>query len=317
MCAVNDKYNLRKLLKKINIDCPLVYDEPLSRHTSFKIGGPAELFVTPATLDDLIGVFSLCLKEGIPYFVLGEGANILVSDRGMKGIVIDMSNFRNIEIDETLIHAMAGAPMSRVVEEAAAQGLAGVEAFSCMPGSVGGSIWMNARCYGVSLSDVLEFVELIDGDFRLKRLPVKRQEFDYKKSPYQEMQAVIISGGLRLRSGDPNHLAAETQEYRRDRERKGHFLYPCAGSVFKNNRSFGAPTGRLIDALGLKGFSIGGARVSEKHANIIVNVNGATAEDVRNLVEHVKRRVREKYGFQLEEELLFVGEWEADDVGQP
>ncbi len=317
MCAANDKYNLRKLLKKINIDCPLVYDEPLSRHTSFKIGGPAELFVTPASLDDLIGVFSICLKEGLPYFVLGEGANILVSDRGMKGIIIDMSNFRDIDVDETLIHAMAGAPMSRVVEEAVKKGLAGVEAFSYMPGSVGGAIWMNARCYGVSLSDVLEFVELIDGDFRLKRLPAKREEFDYKRSPFQRMQAVIISGGFRLRSGDPGHLVAKMEEYRRDRERKGHFLYPCAGSVFKNNRSFGAPTGRLIDALGLKGFSIGGARVSEKHANIIVNADGATAEDVRNLVEHVKRRVREEHGFQLEEELLFVGEWGVDDVGQP
>lgn len=317
MCTANDKYNLRKLLKKINIDCPLVYDEPLSRHTSFKIGGPAELFVTPATLEDLIGVFTLCLKEGIPYFVLGEGANILVSDRGMKGIVIDMSNFPDIDVDETLITAMAGAPMSRVVEEAARKGLAGVEAFSYMPGSVGGSIWMNARCYGVSLSDVLEFVELIDDDFRLKRLPVKKEEFDYKRSPFQRTQAVIVSGGFRLRSGDPDHLAAKTEEYRGDRERKGHFLHPCAGSVFKNNRSFGAPTGRLIDALGLKGFSIGGAKVSEKHANIIVNVDGATAEDVRNLVEHVKRKVREKYGFQLEEELLFVGEWEVDDVGQP
>ncbi len=315
MCPANDKYNLRKLLKKINIGCALAYDEPLSKYTSFKIGGPAELFVAPATLEDLMGVFTLCLKEGIPYFGLGEGANILVSDRGMKGIVIDMSNFCDIDIDETLVTAMAGAPMSRVVEKAARKGLAGVEAFSYMPGSVGGSMWMNARCYGVSLSDVLEFVELIDGDFRLKRLPVTREEFDYKRSPFQRMQAVIIRGGFRLRSGDPDHLAAKTEEYRGDRERKGHFLHPCAGSVFKNNRSFGAPTGRLIDALGLKGFSIGGAKVSEKHANIIVNVGGATAEDVRNLVEHVKRKVKEKYGFQLEEELLFVGEWGVDDVG--
>ncbi len=309
--------NLREMLKKINLDCPHVYDEPLASHTSFKIGGPAEVFVTPRTLQEVTEVLSFALKEDIPYFVLGEGANILVSDRGIRGLVIDMSRIDDMAFDGTLVTAKTGVPMRRVVEEAAKNGLAGIETFSHMPGSVGGSVWMNARCYGVSVSDVLEFVELVDSDLRLKRLPVKREQFDYKKSPFQLMRAVIISGGFRLRSGDTKRLTIEMEHYWRDREQKGHFLYPCAGSVFKNNRAFGAPTGRLIDELGLKGYSIGGAQVSEHHANIIVNVDGATAEDVRNLVEYVKQRVEAAYGFQLEEELLYVGEWEENSVRQP
>jgi UDP-N-acetylmuramate dehydrogenase len=308
---------LREMLKKINLDCPPIFDEPLASHTSFRIGGPAEVFVAPRTLQEVTEVLSVALKEDIPYFVLGEGANILVSDRGIRGFVIDMSHFDEIAFNGTLVTAMAGAPMTRVVEKAVESGLAGIEAFAHMPGSIGGSVWMNARCYGVSVSDVLEFVELVDRDSRAKRLPVEKEQFDYKKSPFQPMQAIIIGGGFRLHSGDPKRLTAEMEHYRQDRERKGHFLYPCAGSVFKNNRAFGAPTGRLIDELGLKGYSVGGARISEKHANIIVNDDGATAADVRNLVEYVKQRVKAAYGFQLEEELLYVGEWEENDVRQP
>jgi UDP-N-acetylmuramate dehydrogenase len=310
-------YNLRKLVKKINISCPFLYDEPLSRHTSFKIGGPAELYLCPASMDDLTLIFSLCLKESIPFFVLGEGANILVSDRGVKGIVIDMRRFCDIEIKDTLLAAMAGTPMNQVVEEAVSRGLGGLEAFSWMPGSVGGSVWMNARCYGVSLSDVLEFVDFIDSDLRERRLFMKGQEFDYKKSPFQTMTAIITRGGFHLQMSESTQLEAKMEEYRVDRERKGHFLYPCAGSVFKNNSSFGAPTGRLIDSLGMKGLSMGGAKVSERHANIIVNFDRATATEVRSLIEYVKQRVREEYGFQLEEEILFVGEWEESDVRQP
>jgi UDP-N-acetylmuramate dehydrogenase len=302
--------NLKKLTKKINIRSPLRFDEPMARHTSFKVGGPADLYISPRTQEDLTAVYSLCLKENIPHFLLGAGANILVSDRGIRGIVIDTHLLRGIGREETLLTAWAGTEMSRVSEVAAHMGLAGLESFFSMPGSVGGSIWINARCYESSLSDVLEFVEILDNDLEKKRTPTNKGEFGYKKSPFQNRELAILKGGFRLKDGSKRKLRRRMRQIRQDRGRKGHFLYPSAGSFFKNNRSFGMPSGKLIDSLGLKGQCVGGARVSDRHANIIVNTGSATASDILELSEIVRTRVADRYGYELEREIILVGEWE-------
>jgi UDP-N-acetylmuramate dehydrogenase len=299
---------LQKELKKINISCPHTFDEPMYLHTSFKIGGPADVFAAPQHEKHIMEIFSFCLKNNIPFFVLGCGANILISDRGIRGIVISMENFSGITIDDAVITARSGTALNTVAETARDHGLSGLDTFYKMPGSVGGAIWMNARCYNVSISDLLEYVELIDDSLAIRKITVEKDEFSYKHSPFQNQRLLIIKGYFKLKKGDPDIIKTRMKEIYIDRQKKGHFLYPSAGSVFKNNRDFDAPSGRLIDALGLKGYRIGGAQVSPQHANIIINTGGAKAQDVKTLIEYLQEQVLKHYGYKLEKEILYVGE---------
>jgi len=307
-------YNIRKAFGKINIEAPLLFDEPMAEHTSFRVGGPAELYVEPRTTEGASRIYTVCREERIPCLPLGEGANILVADRGIRGVVLSTRALYGIRRRGSTLAALAGTAMSRAAEKAAESGLAGLETFYSMPGSVGGSVWINARCYGVSLSDRLESVVIVEGGSRPRRLAVDPSRFDYKKSPFQSMEALILRATFRLEPGSRDALREKMKGYRADREAKGHFLYPCAGSVFKNNRAFGRPTGEIIDSLGLKGTRMGGAMVSEVHANIIVNTGNASAREIRRLARLVKHRVREAYGYVLEEEIIPVGRWEDDHV---
>jgi UDP-N-acetylmuramate dehydrogenase len=284
-------------------------DEPMAGHTSFRIGGPADLYALPGTAQDIKGILGLCASEAVPCFILGGGTNILVSDRGIRGVVLDLTRLSNVQVNGTLLTAQSGAAMSGVAEYALASGLTGMEFAYRLPGSVGGAVWMNARCYGREASDVLEFVDYLDQRLETRRYLMKKTEWAYKHSPFQEMPGVILTAGFRLAPEDPARIKALMAEHGKDRERKGHFLFPCAGSIFKNNRAFGAPTGALIDSLGLKETRIGGAQVAPFHGNIIINTGGATAEDTRRLIELVEREVRERLGFTLKREVLLVGDW--------
>ncbi|MBN1798636.1 MAG: UDP-N-acetylmuramate dehydrogenase [Spirochaetales bacterium] len=299
---------LQKALKKINIACPFAFNEPMHLHTSFKIGGPADVFARPKHENHIKEIFSFCLKNNIPYFSMGCGANILVSDKGIRGVVISLEDFSGISINKLKVTALSGTPLQTVVEETCKHGLGGLDAFHKMPGSVGGAVWMNARCYNVSISDLLECVEIIDDSLEIKRMAVAKHEFSYKRSPFQNQRLIIVKGTFKLENADPEDLKKRMEEIYNDRRNKGHFLYPCAGSVFKNNRDFGMPSGRLIDTLNLKGYRIGGARVSPQHANIIINTGTAKARDVKALIEYIQQQVFKHYGFQLEKEILYVGE---------
>lgn len=303
-----------KILEKINIRGSIRREEPLSRHTTFRIGGPADLFLQPADPDELSALFALLRGEGVPVFPLGGGANILVSDRGIRGAVLDLSELRGGRRadgpgGEPRLELLAGTPVSAACEQACRLGLSGLEFLYAMPGSVGGAVWMNARCYSRSISDVLAEVQVAapDGSLRL-HLPGQEQ-FDYKLSPYQGMDALILRACFRLQEGDPRAIQAAMQANRADREAKGHFLWPCAGSVWKNNRSFGEPTGRILDSLGCKGLRVGDAAVSDRHANIIVNLGQATAAQVLELMRRVEARVFEARGYRLEREVLPVGDF--------
>jgi UDP-N-acetylmuramate dehydrogenase len=300
-----------ELLKKINIAGPLLFAEPMCRHTSFQIGGPADIYLRVRDEEELERVFAFVLREGLPYFVLGEGANILVSDRGIRGIVLDLADLNNcrFEAEGPLLIAGAGADMSRACEQARDNGLAGLEFAYSMPGSVGGSIYMNARCYGSSMSDRLAYVDFLDEKALRRRLIVNGEDFGYKRSPFQKRSSVILAGAFRLTRGERGLIDAQMQSYKADREQKGHFRFPCAGSVFKNNRDFGRPTGSIVDSLGLKGTRIGDAEISEFHANIIINRGKARAGEVLELIRLIEERVRQAFGFNLEREILLVGEW--------
>jgi UDP-N-acetylmuramate dehydrogenase len=285
----------------------------MSRHTTFRIGGPADLFVQPEDPGEAAALFSLLAREGIPCFLLGGGANILVEDRGIRGAVMDLSALRGCRPlegpeGEKRLEFLAGTPVSAACEEARRRGLRGLEFLYAMPGSMGGAVWMNARCYSRSISDALAEVEVADDRGGRCVYQPRQGEFGYKQSPFQRMKRLILKASFRLQPGDPAGIEREMMANRADRESKGHFLWPCAGSVWKNNRAFGEPTGRVLDSLGLKGLRVGDASVSDRHANIIVNLGQATAGQVKELMERVEGLVLRRLGFRLEREILLVGE---------
>lgn len=307
---------IEKILEKINLEGGIRREEPLSRHTSFRIGGPADLLLQPADPGQLPALFALLRGEGVPIFPLGGGANILVSDLGIRGAVLDFSPLRGGRRvagpeGEPRLEFLAGTPVSAACEQACRLGLSGLEFLYSMPGSVGGAVWMNARCYSRSVSDLLAEVQLAAPDGSLRRHLPTPGEFDYKVSPFQALDALILRASFRLQEGDPAAIQAAMQANRADREAKGHFLWPCAGSVWKNNRSFGEPTGRILDSLGCRGLRVGDAAVSDRHANIIVNLGQATAAQVLELMRIVETRVFETRGYRLEREVLLVGDFRS------
>ena len=206
-----------------------------------------------------------------------------------------------------MVAAQAGLEISKAAEWSAGQGLAGLHNFYSMPGSIGGSVWMNARCYGVSVSDLLSEVTLLTPENKITKKQIELSRFDYKKTPFQTTEEIILDARFKLTEADPGELKDSMNEKKNDRTAKGHFDFPSAGSVFKNNREFGSPTGKIIDSLGLRGHQIGGACISPKHANIIINTGDVTAQDVLNLIDFIKEKVYKEFSFALEEEVRFTG----------
>ena len=305
--------NLRELLKKINLKGKVLRNEPMSRHTTFRIGGPADALIIPEDLAELSRLWAIVREEDVPCFLLGEGANILVSDKGIRGIVLALSEIKGCRLEEgpagPILTALTGTPGREVCEASFRHGLSGIEFLSSMPCSIGGAVWMNALCYGSSIADNLDGVEIIDEEGRLKRLDIRELEFGYKSSPFQDKKVIICRAGFRLNMGNKDDIRRKMEQYREDRERKGHFLFPSAGSVFKNSRELGTPAGKIIDSLDLLGTGIGGARVSDLHGNIIINTGKAQAGEVLDLIRLIEDKVRLELGFNLEREIILAGEW--------
>lgn len=309
--------NLRKLMEKINTEQPftgeLRYDEPLSEHTTFRVGGPADVWIRPSG-EGSPAYFAALLRAardaGVPVFILGGGANIVPSDRGVRGIVLDLGAWAGCGFSVPgVVEVRAGTTVDDAAEACAERGLGCLEFLAGMPGSVGGAVWMNARCYGRSVSDVLLETRILDESGRPAAVPIREEDFSYKRSPFQSRDVLILSAVFRTAPVAEGELRARMAELRADREAKGHYRLPSAGSVFKNDYAYGVPTGRIVDELGLRGLSVGGARVADWHGNIIVNSGAATAADIRSLAEEVARRVKEARGLALECEILFVGDW--------
>lgn len=291
------------------IDGVVKRGEPMAGHTSFRLGGPADLYVAPSEIAGVRAVVRACAEADVPCLLLGGGTNLLVADKGVRGVVLDLTGLSGMRVEGTCITALAGSSISAVSELARDHGLAGLEFAYSLPGTVGGAVWMNARCYDREISDILESAEYLAGDGSLSRLPVENTAWAYKLSPFQALRVPIVSASFRLAGGETSQIAAAMAEHHADRVKKGHFLFPCAGSIFKNNHAFGAPTGRIIDSLGLKGIMVGGAQVAPFHGNIIVNTGTATSADVRVLIERVEHEVSRRLGFMLEREVVLVGEW--------
>ncbi len=309
---------VRKYLEKINTRDGLSVDyrfaEPLSPLTTFKIGGAADLYIRlegEGATGILASLRAMARGEGLSIFVLGGGANIVVSDRGMRGIVLDTGGLRGCSFSEGRVTVRAGTPVDEAIEACAARGLSSLEFLYGMPGTIGGALWMNARCYGASISDALLEVRFLNEEDRLAGLPLRSDDWSYKRSPFQAMDALILEADFITKPMDELDIRAQMTAHRADREAKGHYRLPSAGSSFKNDRAFGKPTGQIIDELGLRGSAVGGARVADWHGNIIVNTGDASAADVANLVAFLEKRVFEATGFTLEPEILFVGDWNS------
>lgn len=297
----------------------------MALHTTFKIGGPADAFASPDDPESAVALLVSARAEGIPLFILGGGANILVGDKGIRGIVLDSSRLNSVreetlgrgQTPASLLVAGAGLSMDKLCREALGRSLGGLEDFYGMPGSVGGAVFMNARCYEREMSQVLSYVLSVDASGALARRDLGSVgDWSYKRSPYQAGGSaageLILEAGFRLIKADGDakaRIESVMRERRADREAKGHYRLPSAGSVFKNDRSLGAPTGKLLDGLGLRGKRIGDALVSAWHANIFVNAGNATAADMRSLIEFAQREAREKLGIKIESEVLMVGEF--------
>jgi UDP-N-acetylmuramate dehydrogenase len=307
-------YKLINMKRKINIRGSLREQEPLKNHTSFRIGGKADLFAEPLDEVDLLNLLYDLKEMEIPWFILGGGANILIADKGIRGMVISMARLDSVVLKGKILKLGAGLPVSDGAAYAADKSLKGLEFIYSMPGSVGGALWMNARCYGGEIAESLKGGEIINEKLEREYIPFKKEDWAYKKSPFQNRNCIILSAEFDLREGNPSDLWSLMREIRKDREDKGHFRAPCGGSTFKNNRAFGAPSGQIIEETGLKGLRLGGAAISDWHGNILINEKNATADELDKLIRLVQKKVLERTGFLLEPELIRVGDWEDNDA---
>lgn len=301
------KLKIYEELREI-VGCESVWkDESMKKHTTFRIGGPADCFVTPHTSREVSEVIRLCRKAQIPWYILGNGSNLLVSDKGYRGVIIQLfKNFNEVVVEDTCICAQAGAQNSVIAKRALEAELTGFEFAAGIPGTMGGAVVMNAGAYGGEMKDVLEEVTVLDENQEILTLPKEKLELGYRTSVIAKKQYVVLEAKLRLAKGEAQAIRARMEELKELRVTKQPLEYPSAGSTFKRPEGYFA--GKLIMDAGLRGFSVGGAQVSEKHCGFVINKGDATAEDVDLLMKEVSRRVMEKFGVRLEPEVKRLGE---------
>lgn len=300
--------NFCEMLRNLTDAERVLIEEPMSRHTTFRVGGAADYFVTPSSAEEVCAVVRLCRDCGVPHYILGNGSNLLVSDSGYRGAVICIGKqMSEISVEGTRVTAQAGALLSAVGARAASESLAGFEFAAGIPGTVGGAAVMNAGAYGGELKDVLVSVTALDARGEVKEIPAKLLELGYRTSILAGRGDVVLSAVLRLERGEEADIRERMAELRQKRTSKQPLEYPSAGSTFK--RPEGHFAGKLIEDAGLRGFAVGGAQVSEKHCGFVINRGDATASDIRKLICQVSERVEEQFHVKLEPEVKFLGEF--------
>lgn len=294
---------LRKVLREDQIR----EQEPLSRHTTFRVGGPADLFLTPDSTQ-ISDVMQILKAYQVPVTVIGNGSNLLVGDKGIRGAVIEFGKqIAQIHVEESKIMAEAGAALAAVAQQAYKAGLADMEFAAGIPGSVGGALVMNAGAYGGEMKDIVESVKVLSKDGKIMELSNEQMDFSYRHSCVTEQEYLVLSAVLKLQQEEPEKILARMEQLREQRVSKQPLEYPSAGSTFKRPEGYFA--GKLIMDSGLRGYRVGGAQVSEKHCGFVINTGDATAEDVRSLMKHVTEIVYAKFGVTLEPEVKFLGEF--------
>lgn len=283
--------------------------EAMSRHTTFRIGGAADCLVQPESADELKRIMAICAEETVPYFILGNGSNVLVSDSGYRGLVIQLyRNMSEIRVNGDEITAQTGALLSQIASRAAAADLTGLEFASGIPGTLGGACVMNAGAYGGEMKDVLVSVTAMDPSGEIKTIGKDDLDLGYRHSMLMDGGYIVLSAVIRLKRGEPSRIRAIMEDLRERRISKQPLELPSAGSTFKRPEGYFA--GKLIQDAGLRGFRIGGAQVSDKHCGFVVNSAHATADDVMRLICHVQDTVRDKFGVELHPEVRFLGDFD-------
>jgi len=283
-------------------------NEPLSKHTTWKIGGPADAYIIPNGMDELAKIIEILNENKVAWKVLGKGSNLLVSDKGYQGAIISLQQetFRTLNIDETVIKVGADFSLVRLANLAAKNGLTGLEFAGGIPGTVGGAIFMNAGAHNSDISNILIEANILNENGKIETWSNKDFEFAYRHSKLQENKGIILSATFNLNYGERKAIAEKMASYKDRRRKSQPYSLPCAGSVFRNPK--GDYAGRLIEELGLKGYKIGDAQVSPLHANFIVNTDNATAKDILDLINYLKNRVLEVYNIELFSEVELIGE---------
>lgn len=282
--------------------------EPMSRHTTFKVGGPADCLVCPENADQLGGILNYLNKVGIPYFVLGNGSNLLVADAGYRGVVIKVGeDMSQVKVEGKRIVAGSGATLAKVARTAMDHGLTGLEFAAGIPGTVGGGLIMNAGAYDGEMKQVVETVNVVDTEGAQLTLDNATMEFGYRTSALKNQKFVATQCTFLLEEGDKEQIKAKMDDFASRRREKQPLEFPSAGSTFKRPEGYFA--GKLIQDAGLAGFGVGGAQVSTKHCGFVINTGDATAKDIKILIGFIQDKVRDTFGVELEPEVILLGEF--------
>ena len=281
-------------------------DEPLSQYVNFKVGGPADILLTPNTKEQVIQSIKICKENNIPFYIIGNGSNILVRDGGFRGVVILMKSLNSIVVNDTVIEVDCGVMLKDVSNAALENSLTGFE-FACgIPGTVGGAVFMNAGAYDGEISNVVESVDIIDNDGNIRTLTKDKLDFGYRSSAVMKKGYIVLSAKFKLKKGQVKTIKELVEDLTNKRESKQPLEYPSAGSTFK--RPTGYFAGKLIQDAGLKGYSIGGAAVSQKHSGFVINKGNATAKDITDLIAYIQAEVKKQFGVELHPEVRIIGE---------
>lgn len=282
--------------------------EPMARHTTFRIGGPADYFVELGSIEQIRAAIQVCREENLPWFVLGRGSNLLVSDKGYRGVILSIyKDFQKTEIQGETVTVQAGVLLTTLSGKVLDASLTGLEFASGIPGTIGGAVVMNAGAYGGEMKDIVRKVTVLDQDGEVRTLTCGEMQFGYRTSLAKKKGYIVLGAELTLKQGEKEKIREEMQTLKAKRIEKQPLEFPSAGSTFKRPEGYFA--GKLIMDAGLRGFSVGRAQVSEKHCGFVVNTGGATASDVLALIREVQKQVREKFGVELETEVKFLGEF--------
>lgn len=286
----------------------LLFHEPMNRHTTFQVGGEAECMAVVETQDELSQLVSYLGRIEQEYFVLGNGSNLLVGDKGYRGIVVKLGpRLSAVRVEQDHIAAGAGALLSQVAFAARDAGLSGMEFAAGIPGSIGGGIVMNAGAYGGEMKQIVQMVRVMDKEGEILTLDNDTMEFGYRTSIIRNRPFIVLGVVLKLTPGNRDEISAKMEELMKQRKSKQPLEYPSAGSTFKRPEGYYA--GKLIMDAGLRGYRIGGAQVSEKHCGFVINSGGASAADIREVIEEVQERVRDRFHVRLEPEVIFLGDF--------
>lgn len=283
-------------------------EEPMRLHTTFRVGGPADLFVSPNSVEEVRKVTALCREEGVPYYIMGNGSNLLVSDQGYRGVIIQFyKEMNDISVEGTLLRAQAGALLSAVANRALSESLTGFEFAAGIPGTLGGACVMNAGAYGGEMKDVLKAVTVLTQEGEVLTLSNEELELGYRTSVIARKHYIVLEAEIALSEGKKEEIQAVMDDLKERRITKQPLEYPSAGSTFKRPEGYFA--GKLIQDAGLCGFQVGGAQVSEKHCGFVINKDHATAAEIAELIRQVSEKVEAQFGVKLEPEVKRLGEF--------